>query len=91
MRLASPQRRSAKVGSSQTILSKNAEQLNILQTVVFSDHTHAVCMKLTRVGIRDSGVGTSRRRGLNPGKRKFEFLMVKLLRAYGECLGARSR
>jgi hypothetical protein len=24
-------------------------------------------------------------------KRKFEFLMVKLLRAYGECLGARSR
>ena len=22
---------------------------------------------------------------------KFEFLMVKLLRAYGECLGARSR
>ena len=24
-------------------------------------------------------------------QRKFEFLMVKLLRAYGECLGARSR
>ena len=28
---------------------------------------------------------------LKPASVKFEFLMVKLLRAYGECLGARSR
>src|SRR5439155_18273495 len=26
---------------------RDLSQLNILQTVVFSDHTHAVCMKLT--------------------------------------------
>src|SRR4029077_17417654 len=50
----------------------------------FSDHTHAVCMKLTQATLsnlkllRTVGVGS-------------EFLMVKLLRVYGECLGARSR
>ena len=46
----------------------------------FSDHTHAVCIKLTQVDVSD-----------HVGRRKFEFLMVKLLRVYGECLGARSR
>ena len=49
----------------------------------FSDHTHAVCIQLTRVW----RLGTS-----HPlDERKFEFLMVKLLRVYGERLGARSR
>ena len=46
----------------------------------FSDHTHAVCIKLTQLDVSDHVEG-----------RKFEFLMVKLLRVYGECLGARSR
>ena len=43
---------------------------------------HAVCMELTRV----EGVDF-----YFLGKRKFEFLMVKLLRVYGECLGTKSR
>ena len=97
-------------------------QLNILQTVVFSDHkgfadarqgrgkrstapakagglTHAVCKELSRAGSRVSGLGSWR--SISSGSRvpspghpigvSFEFLMVKLLRAYGECLGARSR
>jgi hypothetical protein len=49
----------------------------------FSDHTHAVCMK-HHVDGREA---TSR----SPVNVKFEFLMVKLLRVYGECLGTKSR
>ena len=30
-------------------------------------------------------------RRLKPDPRQFEFLMVKLLRVYGECLGTKSR
>jgi hypothetical protein len=47
----------------------------------FSDHTHAVCMKT------DAGQVLAR----EVGRRQFEFLMVKLLRVYGECLGIKSR
>jgi hypothetical protein len=39
----------------------------------------AVCKELSRVGSSD------------PVSVSSEFIMVKLLRAYGECLGARSR
>ena len=49
----------------------------------FSDHTHAVCIELTRArasGDPEAVVSVS-----------FEFLMVKLLRVYGECLGSKSR
>jgi hypothetical protein len=34
-------------------------QLNILQTVVFSDHTHAVCMELSQEGSRLRSQGSS--------------------------------
>ena len=64
----------------KSLLSRESEQLNILQTVVFSDHTRAVCMKLTRrVLLRKDA------------QRQLEFLMVKLLRVYGECLGTKKR
>ena len=46
----------------------------------FSDHTHAVCMELMQVDVSN-----------HVDQHEFEFLMVKLLRVYGECLGARSR
>ena len=62
----------------------------------FSDHTHAVCMKLTHAAHSSQLSALSavlKAEGLRAEsfKRQFEFLMVKLLRAYGECLGARSR
>ena len=63
----------------------------------FSDHTHAVCMGAIACWDLGFGIGDSRAAS-NPesripdsGRRKPEFLMVKLLRVYGECLGTRSR
>jgi hypothetical protein len=55
-------------------------QLNILQTVVFfRPHTRSV---------HEAHAGPAL---LEPDPRQFEFLMVKLLRVYGECLGTKSR
>ena len=55
-----------------------------------------MCMELTQAGSRLWALGFWK--GLKPTVQSHkpicassEFLMVKLLRAYGECLGARSR
>ena len=83
-------------------------QLNILQTVVFSDHTFihqgsherrwscSVPRRTNAGGLQAPGlrvqelpeVGGSKPEA---GRRQFSISMVKLLRAYGECLGARCR
>jgi hypothetical protein len=47
----------------------------------FTDHTHAVCMGLMQKVLSKN----------QDSQCEFEFLMVKLLRVYGECLGTRSR
>jgi hypothetical protein len=52
-------------------------------------------MRLTAIGCRPLGRDVfplkDDRRAFELRASAFEFLMVKLLRAYGECLGARSR
>ena len=59
-------------------------------------NTHAVCKGLSHAAIRSSRFAVRHVRTREPAKREpaigvsLEFLMVKLLRAYGECLGARS-
>ena len=58
--------------------------------------SHAVCKGLSRAAIRSSRFAVRHVRTREPARRdpaisvSLEFLMVKLLRAYGECLGARS-
>ena len=62
-------------------------QLNILQTVVFSVITNT--RSVFSEGFRKERL--SRVIGAADEWRQFQIPMVKLLRAYGECLGARSR
>ena len=65
----------------------------------FSDHIDPPERAGAKAGTRsvhEAYAGRLRVRALKGSKssadrRKFEFLMVKLLRVYGECLGARSR
>ena len=63
----------------------------------FTDHTHAVCMDLSHAGLKlrvdafDAIIATPRAGSAKPASVSSEFLMVKLLRVYGECLGTRSR
>ena len=76
----------AEVGFAE--LDDDLSQLNILQTVVFSVITN------TRSVLSEGGKRDCRELRIAKGRSPIVsscIPMVKLLRAYGECLGARSR